>query len=364
MWITRYLLSSLLFGLLLNQDLIADAPGSLQERAEKAVELLKETYSGEGPGVAYLISRQGEVLASGGIGKANLEWDIPITDTTVFRLGSISKSITAVAVLQLVEQGKIELDQPISTYAPDLPPHMGDVTMRQLLSHRSGLDEHAFDESLLPFIWQPMTTDKIIELQKDKARTFKAGTEYAYVNFNYVLVAHVIEKITGQPFVEYANKSIFAANGMHNSYYDENSAVIKNRAEFYDEHDSLVTHAADIDMSHASAAGALLSSVHDMAHWFNQLTDGKLISQESLAEAWAPQPLPNGKATEYGLGFNNSPLAGHTIIWHTGLTPGSQSAFDYAPDSGIFIILLSNGFHLPRTGRMVDDMMKLMLATD
>lgn len=335
---------------------------SLSQRASIAVDLVKNTFASNAPGAAYLISYQGKTLESGGVGKANLEWNLSNTENTVFRLGSISKPITAIAILQLAERGKLNLDQPISIYAPDLPAHMGAVSMRQILSHRSGLAEHAFDESLMPFIWQPMTTNKIIELQDGKPKDFEPGTEYAYVNFNYVIAAHIVEQITSQSFVDFANNEIFAANDMENSHYDEHDPIIPNRAEFYDQHDGVVKNSADIDMSHVSAAGALLSSATDMGHWAQYLVDGKLVSPALLAEAWTPAPLPDGSPTKYGLGFNVEEMEGERVIWHTGLTPGAQAAFDLAPDSEIFIILLSNGFHLPNTGKLVDDMMKIMLT--
>ena len=334
----------------------------MQRRAETAVHIIKEGVSEDGPGMAYLIAHQGKTLVSGGIGKAHLEWNIPMTADTVSRLGSISKPITAIAILQLVEQGQLELDKPVATYAPNLPAHMGAATMRQILSHRSGIAEHAFDESLIPFIWQPMTTEKIIELQEGKPQDFEPGTKYEYVNFNYVLAAHVVEKVTEKSFVEFANQEIFAANNLHHSHYDQNEAIIPHRADFYTEQDGVVVNAAAVDMSHVSAAGALLSSANDMAKWAQLLVDGQLVNKATLEAAWTPLPLSDGTPTSYGLGFNMEEMAGERIIWHTGMTPGAHAAFELAPESEVFIILLSNGFHLPSTGKLADEMMMVMLT--
>lgn len=333
------------------------------ERAQKAKQLLLQSYQDKGPGVAYLIAHKGKTLISGGFGMADMESMAPMSANTISRLGSISKSITAVAVLTLVEQGKLDLDVPISNYAASLPEHMGKVTLRQLLSHRSGIAEHAFDESLIPFVWQPMTTDKIIELQAAKPADFDPGEKYQYVNFNYVLVAHVIEKILNRPFVEFINEQ-FKQWGMNQSFYDENSAVIPGRAEFYDKRDDKIINAADVDMSHVSAAGALLSSPQDMAIWMSSLLKGDLISEASLALAWSPVPLADGASTEYGLGFNNTQFHGERLIWHTGLTPGAQAVFEYTTDSQVLIALLSNGFHLPNSGRLADDLMEIMIGKD
>ncbi len=335
---------------------------NIHERAKIAEDLILETYDIYEPGVAYLISCKDEIILSGGIGKANIEWDIPISDDTVLRLGSISKPITAIAALQLVEQGKLDLDAPISTYAPDLPDHIKIISMRQLLSHRSGLAEHVFDKNLIPYIWQPMTIEKIIELQDGKSKVFNPGEKYEYVNFNYVIVAHVLEAITGQNFVKFVNENIFLANNMNSSFYEELDVILPRRSEFYDQaEDGRLKNTAAIDLSHVSAAGAFVSTVKDMSQWVRKLISGELINPKLLEEAWTPKPLPDGTSTEYGLGFNIEYNKKENMIWHTGMTPGSHAAFKLAPESGIFLIVLSNGFHLPSTGKLVDELMMIML---
>lgn len=337
----------------------------LLNRAEEAINLLQKKYQAQQPGISYLIAHKGKILASGGIGRANMEWNIPLTGTTLLRLGSISKSITAIATLKLVEQGKIELDVPISTYIPELPKHMGLATPRDLLSHRSGIADHAFDKELIPYIWQPMTTKQLIELQKSKKPEFNVGEKYKYVNFNYVLVAHLIEKVTNKSFVDFANEDIFNNYNLKQSSYDQLTAIVENRAEFYELKNGTVLNAANIDLSHVSAAGALLSSVQDMLRWMNLLTNGKIISRELLSEAWTAKPLPNGTETKYGLGFNISTISDQKYIWHTGLTPGAQAAYGYAVDSEIFVIVLSNLFYWPAdTGKTVDEMMSVMLKVN
>ena len=336
---------------------------SLSQKAQEAAALLSQRYTQDQPGATYLIAHKGVILSSGAVGQANLEWNIPLSENTLIRIGSISKSMTAIAVLKLAEENKLSLDQPIKLYAKNLPDHMGKRTLRQLLSHRSGIAEHAFDEALLPYVFQPMTTEKIIELQKHKPQSFPPGEKYEYVNFNYVLVAHVVEQITGKSFIEFTNEDIFAAHGLNQSAYDQPTAITPNRAEFYAREKDNLLHSADIDLSHVSAAGAFLSSVEDINQWMNLLVQGKIISKQLLEDAWTSQPLGDGKQSQYGLGFNISSFHGHKYIWHTGLTPGAQSAFGYIPDSEIFIVVLSNVFYWPAdTGKLVDEMMEIMLS--
>lgn len=340
-----------------------DAPvdSVMAQRASLAAAHAIAAYDASGPGASYVISKNENILASGGIGIADLEWGLQNTDETVFRLGSVSKTLTAVAVLQLVEKGLIDLDEMIATYVPDLPKQMGAVTMRQLMSHRSGLAEHARNPDLLPLIWQPVTTQQMIDLQKDQPIDFSPGEDYSYVNFNYVVISHVIEHVTGQTYVEFIN-GVFAAQEMPNSHYDWHDTIIPGRAEFYDQRDGVILNSQEVDLAHVSGAGALLSSAKDMARWAGLLISSKLISTTSLAEAWTPAPLPDGTPTEYGLGFNVTNFAGKRLVWHTGLTPGSQSAFDLAPEQGLFVAVLSNGFFLPNSGKLADEMMMIMLT--
>ncbi len=342
-------------------DLVSPPDGVLAQRANLAAAHAISQYDATGPGAAYAISKDGVILASGGVGLADLEWGAKITDETVFRLGSISKTITAIAVLQLVEKGMIDLDKKIKTYAPDLPDEMGAVSMRQLMSHRSGLAEHVWNPDLLPFIWQPVSTQQMIDLQKDEPVEFAPGEQYNYVNFNYVVVAHIIERVTGKSYVEFINE-FFAAQEMPNSHYDWHDAIIPGRAEFYDQRDGVILNSQEVDLTHVSAAGALMSSAMDMAHWVTALAGNELISAAALDEAWSPAALPDGTPTDYGLGFNVTEFAGETLVWHTGLTPGSQGAFDFAPEQGLFVVVLSNGFYLPNAGKLVDEMMRIMLT--
>lgn len=340
-------------------------PTTLEKRATLAVSLFNEAYADDsGPGAAFLISHDGEVLASNAIGYADLEWEAQLTDETLLRLGSISKPITSIAVLQLVEKGMLDIDTPISGYAPNLPAQIGAVTLRQLMSHRSGLAEHVFNPALLPFIWQPMTTDQIIDLQKEEPVNFKPDEQYEYVNFNYVVVAHIIEKVTGRSYVDFINEDVFSALGMTNSRYDQNNIIIPGRAEFYDEQEGFLANTAAVDLSHVSAAGALLSSVKDMNHWAHLLNSGGLVSATTLKEALIPAPLPDGAPTTYGLGFNIGDPNSDKMIWHNGLTPGAQGAMALEPEAGIFIIVLSNGFHLPNTTKVMRRMMAAMLTDD
>ena len=359
--VASFAIAALLSGCVTNTKPV-EAPTAQTDRAQKAMRYLTERYQGDGPGAAFIISRKDEYFESGVVGLADIEWNVPIDADTVFRLGSISKTITAVAVLELVEKEMLNLDVAVSAYAPDLPSQIGAVTLRQLMSHRSGLAEHAWNPALLEFIWFPMTTDQIIALEKDKPITFQPGQRYEYVNFNYVVVAHVIEKVTGQSFKDYANNEVFGKLGIANAHYAEHDAIIPRRAEFYDFREERLINAADIDLSHVSAAGALISSLNGFYQWLSMLVTEEIISSDMIDEAWTAKPLPDGTPTQYGLGFNVRSLCGEEIVWHSGLTPGAQAVFGFAPASQTTVIIFTNSFHAPNTSAAMRNVMSILMT--
>ncbi len=309
-----------------------------------------DRYPDEGAGVSVLISVGGEPQLVINRGFANLEWDIPNDEFTAFRLGSISKPLTAVALLQLAERGTLDLDVPVSTYMPDLPAHMGRVTARQLMSHTSGLADHVFDARIIPFIRSGMTFEQILVMHGETPPNFEPGAQYEYCNFNYTLLGHLLSVLSGKSYSDYMEQDVFAALGMAHSASDDRRDIVPHRAQNYAVEGDVFLHAENVDMSHVGAAGLLLSSPTDLAHWFDLLTQGALISDHSRTLAWTEVIPADGEGGGYGLGFNVRERNGAPFIFHTGLTPGAHGAVGTYPDQRIVIVVLGNGFHLPSTG--------------
>lgn len=317
-------------------------------------EITADAYGGEEPGASVLVMQGETILIADGFGIADLEWRSPITHDTSFRIGSISKPFTAVAILQLVDTGRIDLDQPISVYLPDLPENLGRPTVRQLLSHTSGLPDH-FSLPVIPSIMRnPITPEGIIALMTDAQLSFEPGTRWAYSNFNYVLLGKLIETLDeqGRDFGTYIEDEIFAPLGMENSHYDRQSAIIPNRARGYDHDGSGPSNTITVETSLAYAAGALMTSANDMARFTNALRNGTLMSEEMQTIAWTPIMLPDGQSTDYGLGFNVSDFLGETAIWHNGSINGFQAAWIYLPASDHTVAVLSNGYYRPNSTTM------------
>lgn len=314
-------------------------------------EVAEAAYGGEEPGAAVLVMQGSEIVLAEGFGMADMEWSARNTANTSFRIGSITKPFTAVAILQLVESGRIDLDQPISAYLADLPEQMGRPTIGQLLSHTSGLPDH-FALPVIPSIMRnPIAPQEIVALMAEAEPQFEPGTGWSYSNFNYILLGRLIEAMDaeGRDYGTYIEEEIFAPLGMEDSHYDRQSAVILHRARGYDHDGTAPVNTITSDTSLAYAAGALMSSAQDMARFTTALREGTLLGSEMQDIAWTAIVLPDGEDSEYGLGFNVSEFLGERVIWHNGSINGFQAAWIYMPESDRAVAILSNGYYRPNT---------------
>ncbi|MEO1044141.1 MAG: serine hydrolase domain-containing protein [Pseudomonadota bacterium] len=330
------------------------------EVAEEIRTYVEDRYKGDGAGVSVLVARDGHVIFESARGCANCEFDIPNGSNIAYRIGSISKAITAIELLRFSEQGSLELHAPIGTYMPDLPEHMARVTAFQLMSHTSGLADHVFDPDILPFIRSGMSNKEILDMHADTPVRFEPGSRYEYVNFNYTLLGMLIEALSGESYSDYMEQELFATRGLHNSANDDRRDLVRYRAQNYHEEDGVLLHAENVDLSHVGAAGQLLMSPSDLVRWFQLLMDGELVSPETRSLAWTEVIPADGEGGGYGLGFNIAERNGETYIYHTGLTPGSHAAVGIIPADKLIVVVASNGFHLPRSGKAVNDIVDLI----
>lgn len=341
------------------------ALGSSAHQLLAARTFLERQYpDGSTPGVSVMVWCDGEATLSFNSGLANIEWEQSISSSTSFRVGSISKPLTAVALLQLVERGRVELDRPISDYVPLLPDYMQPVTVRQLMSHTSGLPDILLTPSLLPLARDWVAPRQVIGMQAKTPPRGEPGKIFEYSNFNYVLLAVLIEAVTDTPYEEYMDESVFEPLGLDRTRYDRRRSILPERAQGYELSPfGELLKSENIDMSHASAAGALLSSAEDLSRWTHLLLSGKLLERETLQAAWSGQELPDGTTSHYGLGFNVGEQFGRRVIWHTGLASGFQAAWSVYPEDGISVVVLNNGFHLPNPTQAMDRVAEILLST-
>lgn len=286
---------------------------------------------------SILIARDGKVLISRGYGMANFEFDVPNTPQTKFRIGSMTKPFTAMAIMLLQEQGKLSLQDSVCKYLSDCPTAWQAVTIHHLLSHTSGIAKHEKASDYLKTAMLPMTVTQLIDSFKSKPADFKPGERFDYNNNGYILLGYVIEKVSGKSYEAFLRENIFAPLNMANSGYDEYSPIIKYRATGYVREGNNLVNAVYIDQSQPYAAGALYSTVEDFFLLDQALYSGKLLSQKSLNAMFTPA---NGGSYGYGW-FINKQFNRRAIV-HPGGLPGFTSILARYPDDKVLIVMLSN----------------------
>lgn len=304
--------------------------------------LVQDSYPPNEPGVAVIVAREGEILFRKGRGMANLELGVPIEPDMVFRLGSITKQFTAVAILMLAEQGKLALDDSITKFLPDYPTHDHLITVEHLLTHTSGIKSYTSMPEWPPLWRKDFTVPELIDFFKYQPMEFAPGKRWVYNNSAYVLLGAIIEKVSGQSYEQYLQQCIFEPLGMRQSYYDSPVRVIPRRVAGYDKNAEGFTNAAYLSMTQPYAAGALASTVDDLFLWDSALYTERLLKQETLKQAHISHQLTDGSSTAYGYGWEISEYAGRRLIEHGGGIHGFRTRAIRIPDDRVFVAVLSN----------------------
>jgi D-alanyl-D-alanine carboxypeptidase len=261
----------------------------------------------------------------------------------VLRLGSVTKQFTAVAILQLVEAGKIKLDDDITTYVPELQTGGHKITLTHLLNHTSGLPSFTDQPEYPTAKYQAMPLSKMLAMIKDKPAHFAPGADWAYCNTGYWLLGAVIEKVSGQSYGDYVNEHIFQPAGMVHSSYDQTARIVAQRVPGYTAgSDRKPANADFINMTVPQAAGALISNVDDLWKWEQALAAGKLVRPDLLALAYATGHTADGRATGYGFGWTVGNFKGHPVVEHGGGIEGFLTYVLRVNDAGVFVAVLCN----------------------
>ena len=321
--------------------------------ARYADQLFSRTYPAGGPGAAVLIVKDGQVLLRKGYGLASLELGVPMRPDRVFEIASLTKQFTAAAVLLLQERGKLSVSDDITKYLPDYPTHGKTITIENLLGHTSGIPE----VTALPEWWprhrEDLTPQQLIALFKDRPLDFNPGEKQAYSNSGYILLGAIVEKASGRSYEDFVEQEIFAPLGMKHSRFGHQNEVVPDRASGYDQEEDGYKAAEYISLDQAYAAGALLSTVDDLALWAEALTSEKLLKKVSIERMSTPAKLASGQLTTYAYGQGIQDEDGTRIFEHSGGLPGFNSELLRIPDQRLVVIALSNVFgHDPGTGSL------------
>jgi D-alanyl-D-alanine carboxypeptidase len=292
--------------------------------SEKVDELMAGMAGRPMPGVAIGVVKDGEPPLIRTAGLADVAKGLPISGRTIFRLASMTKSFTAIAVLQLAEQGKLGLDDPLAKYLPETA-HLGPITVRHLLGHQAGIPDFVAIEEALR---RPVE--------------FEPGTRINYTNNGYLLLGRVIEKVSGLGWEEYLKQRIFVPAGMASTGYDKEKELTGRATGYLLSKNGTYEPTAASDARGAQAAGGLYSTIEDMLRWEEALRSGKLLRPATIEMAMAPATLAGGRKAAYGLGFMTAKYRGARQAGHGGDITGFNSYLARYPDHGLTVVVLSN----------------------
>ena len=326
---------------------VAQAQPSAAALAEMDRRIEAELESQKIPGVVAGVMSRGRLLHVGTYGLADVELRVPVTDSTVFEIGSISKQFAAAAALLLVEEGRLDLDDPIHEYLADLPGEWLGVTVRQLLNHTSGIPDYEEIQTYEAYRFR-FTPEEIIRVAHSRPMDFAPGQGWYYSNTGYFLLSLIIERIEGRPLGDVLRERIFTPLGMNQTRMADPEDIIPHRSAGYWV-DRMNVHLMNRDATQTSStlgAGGLLSSVHDMAKWDAALYGNTLLSEASKAAMWTSTILPDGTDTGYGFGWVTRPYRDRRAVSHTGQVAGFVSNFTRLTDDGIAIIVFTNRYRV------------------
>ena len=303
--------------------------------------IFNQAYPADSPGATVLIAKDNQILYRKAFGMANLELNVPMKPENVLRLASITKQFTSTAVLILVEQGKLSLQDPLSKYIPDFP-RGHEITLHHLLNHTSGIKSYTNLPEFRTKMRLDLTPEEIIGIFKNLPLEFDPNEQYEYSNSGYVLLGYLIEKVSGMPYSDFIQKAIFDPLGMKNSYYADAYQMVPNRANGYQWYEGSYENPEYLSPTMVYAAGSLMSTVDDMFLWNKAIQNNLLVSEKSKQMAFTNYKLTNGTPTNYGYGWAINEIADATTIEHTGGINGFTTSGIGVPSSNIYSIVLTN----------------------
>lgn len=298
-------------------------------------------YSTDGPGCVVLVARKGEVIYRKAFGMANLELKVQMVPENVFRIASLTKQFTAVAILQLHEKGLLNIEDDIKKYIPDFP-STEKITIANLASHTSGIKN--IYEAIIPkgTTRKSSTAEELVGLIKTFPSDFKRGVSYRYSNSGYMLLGYIIEKVSGKSYEQYIIDNIFKPLKMDHAYYDHLATVVPGRASGYIMSTNGFANADFLDQSFPYAAGALMMTVDDMYKWNKGLYTYTIINKETQEKAFTPFTLNDGHQSSYSFGWGIAPFMGSPSRQHAGGIEGFSTSMIYLPVEDVFAVGFSN----------------------
>jgi CubicO group peptidase (beta-lactamase class C family) len=301
------------------------------------------------PGAELGIYHRGQILFAKGFGLADVELNVPVKPETLFQSGSVGKQFVSAAIMMLVEEGKVSLDDSITKYFPDAPATWKPILIKNMLSHTSGLGEYETPARTGPngpfYLRLDYTEAQLAQKIEALPIDFPVGSKWAYRNTNYVLLGIVIHKVTGEFYADFLAQRIFKPLGMTSTRLISDADIIPNRSSGYEIHNGKLQNQTWVAPTFNSTAdGALYFNVIDLAKWDGALYGTKLLKQSSLDRIWTIYPLNDGKPnpSHYGFGWFINTMNGHKVIEHGGAWQGFTCHIARYVDDNLTVVVLTN----------------------
>jgi len=334
--------------ILLSNPMLAQAQqpatkaSAVQPLAARLDALFKPQYKADDPGATVIVVKNGKTVFRKAYGAADVAAKTPLTPGTVLRLGSITKQFTAVAILMLAEEGKLALNDPITRFFPDYPTQGKVITVEHLLTHTSGIVSYTGKSGYVATMGKDFAVAQMIDGFRNDPLEFEPGTQFSYNNSGYFLLGAIIERVSGTSYASFLEQRIFTPLGMKDTAYEGVERSSAPRAIGYSAQEKGFAPAQPLSMSQPYAAGALVSTVDDLAKWDAAIASGKLLKPASWKMAFTSYKLSPEKSTDYGYGWGVGTLQGAPMVDHGGGINGFRTHALRLPQQKIFVAVLSN----------------------
>jgi CubicO group peptidase (beta-lactamase class C family) len=312
------------------------------------------------PGLSLLVIKDGKMIRAEGFGLANVELQVPVKPESVFQSGSVGKQFTATAVMMLVEEGKVSLDDPLTKYFPDAPAPWKEVSVRELLSHTAGFGDYPKDFDMR----KDWTEDEELKLIESIPLAYPPGTKWAYSNLGYATLGFLIHRVTGEFYGDFLQQRIFQPLGMQSTRIISEADIVLNRSAGYRLVKGELKNQEWVSpVVNTTADGSLYFTILDLAKWDAALYTEKLVKRSSLDQMWTVVQLKNGKPNDgnYGFGWFIDQRHGHRCIHHDGAWQGFETAIDRYVDDHLTVVALSN-LEAAEPGKITEHVAEMYLA--
>jgi serine beta-lactamase-like protein LACTB, mitochondrial len=294
------------------------------------------------PGLALAVALDGKIVYSEGFGYADLEERVPVWPTTKFRIGSVSKPLTATALMQLVEAGKVDLDSPVQKYVPTFRDKGAVITVLMVAGHLGGIRHYQGDEFHIQRHYAKVLEG--LKIFENDPLVAAPGTKFSYSSYGYNLLSAVVESAAGEDFLSYMQQRVFAPLGLVHTTADQNTQIVEQRSRFYElPKDGAVENAPYVDNSYKWAGGGFLSTAEDLVHFGSALLEPGFLKQETLRTMFTSQKTKSGEEPGYGIGWAvHKSKSGKLIYGHSGGSVGGTSQLILYPETHLVVAMVNN----------------------